>query len=150
MKKIILSLLGLAFGITLIAQNAGDIALAKSAMTIERKAVFSQNMGLNDNEAKLFWPIYEEYESAKALTFETSLKNLMAIADNFDAMTDEKATEIINDVLKNQQKDLKLLTQYQKKIAKILGPKKAFRFIQIEEQINAIRRVQVLEIPLVD
>ena len=71
--------------------------------------------------------------------------------DLFVLETDfKKATEIINDVLKNQQKDLKLLTQYQKKIAKILGPKKAFRFIQIEEQINAIRRVQVLEIPLVD
>ncbi len=150
MRKLVLSLLGLVFGITLMAQNAGDIALAKSVMTIERKAVFSQNMGLTDDESKLFWPIFEEYEAKKALTFEQSLKNLIDIADNFEAMTDEKAIEIVNDVLKNQQKDLKLLTQYQKKIAKALGGKKAFRFILIEEQINAIRQVQVLEIPFVD
>lgn len=150
MRKIVLSLLGLAFGVTLMAQTAGDIALAKSAMTIERKAVFSQNMGLSEDDAKIFWPIYEEYEAKKALTFEQSLKNLMDIAENFEAMTDEKAAEIIAEVLKNQQKDLKLLNQYQKKISKALGAKKAFRFVQIEEQITAIRQVQVLEIPLVD
>lgn len=150
MKKIILSLFVLGFSVVLFAQNAGDIALAKSSMTIERKAVFSQNMGLTDAESKIFWPIYEEYELKKAKTFEQSLTNMMDIADNFESMSDEKATEIVNNVLKNQQSDLKLLNQYQKKMAKALGPKKAFRFLQIEEQINAIRNVQVLEIPLLD
>jgi hypothetical protein len=154
MRKILLSLLSLVFGFSLMAQtesiSAGDIAIAKSSMTIERKAIFSQNMKLTDDESKLFWPIFEEYEAKKALTFEQSLKNLMEISDNFDAMTDDKATDIIKDVLSNQQKDLKLLDQYQKKIAKVLGAKKAFRFVQIEFQINAIKQVQVLEIPLVD
>jgi len=150
MKKNILSALALLFSVTIMAQSAGDIALAKSGMTIERKAVFSQNMGLSDDEAKLFWPIYEEYEAKKSATFEKSLTNMMDIADNFETMTDEKAAEIISNVMKNQQTDLKLLNQYQKKIKKVLGPKKAFRFVQIEEQINAIRQVQVLEIPLLD
>ena len=38
----------------------------------------------------------------------------------------------------------------QEKMAKALGGKKAFRFLLIEEQINAIRKVQVLEIPYVE
>ncbi len=150
MKKTILGAVALLFSITIMAQSAGDIALAKSGMTIERKAVFSQNMNLTDDESKLFWPIYEEYEVKKSSTFEASLKNMMDIAENFETMTDEKATEIINNVMKKQQTDLKLLNQYQKKIAKVLGAKKAFRFVQIEEQITAIQRVQVLEIPLLD
>jgi len=154
MKKLLLSLLGIAFGVSLMAQSetisAGDIALAKSSMTIERKAIFSQNMQLTETESNLFWPVFEEYETEKAQTFEQSLKNLVAISDNFEKMTDDKATEIINNVLKNQQRDLKLLMKYQKKISKLLGAKKAFRFVQIEEQISAIKKVQVLEIPLVD
>ncbi len=151
MKKILLSLSLLLFSTLMFAQvNAGDIALAKSVMTIERKTVFSENMNLTDADAKLFWPIYEEYELKKAKTFETSLKNLVTIAENFEKMSNEKATEIVANVMKNQQADLKLLNQYQKKISKALNPKKAFRFVQIEEQISAIRRVQVLEIPLLD
>lgn len=151
MKKITLSLLALVFGLNLFAQmNAGEIALVKSSMTIERKAVFSQNMALSDDESKLFWPIYEEYETKKAKTFENSLVNMMDIAENFESMTDEKATEIINNVMKTQSADLKLLNTYQKKMSKALGPKKAFRFVQIEEQINAIRSIDVLEIPLLD
>ena len=150
MKRNILSVLVLLFSVTIMAQSAGDIALAKSGMTIERKAVFSQNMNLSDDEAKLFWPIYEEYESKKSVTFEKSLTNMMDIADNFETMTDEKAKEIISNVMKIQQADLKMLNQYQKKISKALGSKKAFRFVQIELQIEAIKRVQVLEIPLLD
>ena len=150
MKRNILSAIVLLFSVTIMAQTAGDIALAKSGMTIERKAVFSQNMNLTDDDSKLFWPIYEEYEVKKSVTFETSLKNMMEIANNFEAMTDEKATEIINSVMKKQLTDLKLLNKYQKKISKALGPKKAFRFVQIEEQITAIQRIQVLEIPLLD
>jgi len=150
MKKIIIGFFAICFSSVLFAQNAGDIALAKSAMTIERKAVFSQNMGLTDDESKLFWPIYEEYELKKAGTFETSIKNLMDVADNFETMTDEKAKEIIATAMKNQMKDKKLMDQYQKKIAKVLGQKKAFRFVQIEMQIDAIRSMQLLEIPLLD
>lgn len=150
MKKILLSLVAIGFGITLMAQNAGDIALAKSTMTIERKAVFSQNMGLSDAESKIFWPIFEEYETKKAKNFETSLINMTNIAENFESMTDEKATEIVNSVMKNQAAELKILDQYRKKMSKALGPKKAFRFVQIEEQINAIRSVQVLDIPLLE
>ncbi len=151
MKKLLFSVIGLLFGTMLFAQvNAGDIALAKSAMTIERKAVFSENMNLTDAEAKVFWPIYEEYEAKKSKTFENSLKNMVKIAENFEKMSDEKATEIVTNVMKNQQAELKLLNQYQKKISKALNPKKAFRFVQIEEQISAIRKVQVLEIPLLD
>jgi len=150
MKKIITTVFGLFLTVTMFAQTAGDIALAKSGMTIERKAVFSQNMGLTDSEAKLFWPIFEEYEAKKSETFEKSLKNLTTIADNIDSMTDEKAKEIIANVMKNQQTNLKLLNAYQKKVAKVLGEKKAFRFVLIEEQIDAIMKVQVLEIPYAD
>ena len=147
MKKIITTVFGLFLVITMFAQTPGDIALAKSGMTIERKAIFSQNMGLTDDEAKLFWPIFEEYEAKKSKTFEQSLKNLTNIADNLETMTDEKAKEIIAGVMKNQQANLKLLNIYQKKVAKALGAKKAFRFVLIEEQIDAIMKVQVLEIP---
>ena len=147
MKKIITTVFGLFLTVTMFAQTAGDIALAKSGMTIERKAIFSQNMNLSDDEAKLFWPIFEEYEAKKSKTFEQSLKNLTNTADNLEGMTDEKAKEIITGVMKNQQANLKLLNAYQKKVAKALGAKKAFRFVLIEEQIDAIMKVQVLEIP---
>ena len=150
MRKLVFSLLGLAFGVTLMAQTAGDIALAKSAMTIERKAVFMQNMSLTDSTSEIFWPIFEAYETEKALTFEKSLKNIIEISKNLEDMKDDKATEIIDNALANQKKDLVLLTKYYKKINKALGGKAAFRFVLIEEQINAIRKVQVLEIPLVD
>jgi len=150
MKKIVVSFFALCFSSVLFAQNAGDIALAKSAMTIERKAVFSQNMGLTDEESKIFWPIYEAYETEKSNTFEVSIKNLMAVAENFETMSDDKAKEIIATAMQNQMKDKKLMDKYQKKIAKVLGQKKAFRFVQIEMQIDAIRSMQLLEIPLLD
>jgi hypothetical protein len=150
MKKIYLSLMAIAFGVTLMAQNTGDIALAKSAMTIERKAVFQQNMALNDSTSQIFWPIFEKYEAEKALTFEKSLTNVIEISKHLENLTDDKAKDIINNILANQKKDLSLLTKYYKKINKALGGKTAFRFVLIEEQINAIRQVQVLEIPLVD
>lgn len=149
--KTIYILLLLCFSGALLAQSTySDLNMAAEEMDLKRTQIFMKGMMLQPDEFDIFLNIFNEYEEQKLETFENSIKNIAAVYNNFDNMTNEEAEVILERIMKNQKSDLKLLDTYQKKIAKELSPLSAFRFVQIELQIKAVRDLQVLEIPIVD
>jgi len=72
-------------------------------------------------------------------------------AENASAMTNEKATELGESALDLEAERTALKRKYFEKIAKAMSPMVAVRFIQVENQLEALIDLQIsAQVPLVE
>ena len=115
----------------------------------DRRAVYATNLGLTDSESRAFWPIYDEYEAKVKKLNDRFLDLVNRYVADYDKLTDKEAAEMLKEkmAIENDRMDLK--QAYTKKVAKVLPPKKALRYAQIETRIdNMLRRDVYGLIPL--
>lgn len=150
MKKVTLTLLVSFFAITLYAQNS-YMEIVRSTIKTEKKALIAEVMELSDTENIPFWEVYNEYD-AKLYKLNTDYFSIVTdFADNFENMSDEQATDLLNRATKYSIDVAKLEKTYMKKIAKVLSPKKTVRFYQAMNKIQAMIDAQMAaEIPLLE
>ena len=64
MKKLIISIaLTFMLGVGFAQMSSSEQALIKSVFNTEKKMLVQEQMNLTEEHAKLFWPIYEKYET---------------------------------------------------------------------------------------
>lgn len=152
MKKLNLLLIALVLGITVNAQDFNDyLEVSREVLKTEKKALIADLMKFTSEESQAFWPIYNEYEDKK-YTVNTRYFNLIQkFADNFETMSAEVATEVINESLSLDLELLKLKKTYAKKFMKILTPQRTLTYLQAENKIKAMIDAELaLQIPLLD
>jgi len=134
------------------AQSENDyIEMERTVLQTERKAVVADAMMFTDEEAKVFWPLYNEYHEKAYQIKTTSVEIIIDYAENFESLSDEKADELMTRSFKTKTDMLKLEKTYFKKFKKILSPSKAVRYFQVENKIEAMIAAQLaMEIPLVE
>jgi len=150
MKKLIIGIVFVLITTGLFAQNTNDyMEVTRDVIKTEKKAAIAEAMQLTDQESSVFWPLYNEYNN-KMYTVNTKLYNTIKdYADNFDKMTDEKATSLWTEVMKIDTELLKLKKSYFKKFVKIMPSTKAVRYFQAENKIKSLVDARLaLEIPL--
>jgi hypothetical protein len=121
------------------AQSATDeLELVRVIIQAERKAVVATNMSLSDSESEAFWPVYNEFETAVRSVNDKRVKILTELARNFETLTDEQATDLLEEHFKFQQERVKVRKSYMKKFKKVLSGKQLARFYQIDGKIDTI------------
>ena len=150
MKKVYLTLLICLFAVASYAQNS-YLEIVRSTIKTERKALIAEVMQLSDTENIPFWEVYNEYDE-KHYKLNTEYFNVvMDFADNFDNMTAEKATQILNIANKHDIDEAKLAKTYTKKMMKVISPQKTLRFFQAMNKIQVMIDAQLAaEIPLLE
>lgn len=152
MKKSIITLLILVFGITVYAQNLDDyMEVQRGVLKTEKKAIIAEAMSFTEQESSVFWPLYNEYNE-KMYTLNTKTYNLIKdYAANFETLTDEKAVTLMKSAMLIDKELSSLEKTYFKKFQKIIPGKKAARYFQLENKIKALVDAEMaLEIPLMD
>jgi hypothetical protein len=151
MKKIILFAICLVFAVASQAQsNTDEIALVQSAFGMTKQQMVKDFMKLSETESAKFWAIYDEYEAARKEMGKKRITNISAYAENYDKLTNEKTTELINTSFAIQSDFLKLQQKTFKKLSKELSPLRAGQFTMLEAYIeNSIRGEILDEIPLI-
>lgn len=151
MKNLLVSLsLILIAGLSL-AQNTNDeIQLLRDMAATERRALVADNLMMNEEESKIFWPMYDEYRAEMKKIGTRKIETIENFAMNYENMTDEKAIEIMNEYFNIETSYAKLRSTYKDKMLKSLDPQLVFRFFQIENKIDALISLEVAnEIPLI-
>jgi hypothetical protein len=121
------------------AQSATDeLELVRVIIQAERKAVVATNMSLSDAESEAFWPVYNEFETAVRSVNDKRVKILTELARNFETLTDEQATDLLEQSFKFKQERVKVRKSYMKKFGKVLSGKQLARFYQIDGKIDTI------------
>jgi Spy/CpxP family protein refolding chaperone len=134
------------------AQDAGlasdEQILLKQVMT-NRKAIYANNLKLTEAESAKFWPIYDEYEAKVKKVNDRLLANLNRFVENYDTLSESDAAAVLKEKMAIEKERDALKQQYTSKVAKVLPPKKALRYAQIETRVdNMVRRDVYSLIPL--
>lgn len=150
MKKVTLTFIASLIAITIYAQNS-YMEIVRSTIKTEKKALIAEVMELSDAENIPFWEVYNEYDEKLYKLNTEYFAVITDFADNFDNMTNEKATELMNKATKHAVDQAKLEKTYIKKMAKVISPTKTLRFYQAMNKIQAMIDAQMAaEVPLLD
>jgi hypothetical protein len=127
------------------------IELARVDLKKQRVKVVGDAMEFSGDEAAAFWPIYKEYEAEFTRQGDARLALIKDYAEHASAMTDEKAAELGKSALDLEAERTALKRKYFEKIAKAMSPMVAVRFIQVENQLEALIDLQIAaQVPLVE
>jgi hypothetical protein len=132
-------LAGLVGGLA-VAQDkpADDMEALREKLRADKKAVVAAVLELSEGEAKVFWPVYNGYQSDMTAHYDRVLKLIDTYAKTYDTMNDETATSLLKQYLALERDHVALLTAYLPRFGKVLPPRKVARLYQIETKARAI------------
>jgi len=129
---------------------ADNMQLVREKIQTDKKLFIAENMNLTESEAKVFWPIYENYQKDLTKLVDKTVKLVENYAANYQTMTEEAAKELINGYLAIEGERVTLMKSFLPKFRKVLPEKKVARYYQLENKINAVVKYGLAsQIPLV-
>src|SRR4030095_15139666 len=120
------------------AAGDADTALLLDAIPANRKALVAVNLNLTDEEAKRFWPAYDQYQQQMNAVEDRLVKVIEDYTANFKNLTDEKAMQIVKDYLAVEADRVKVRQDNLPAFSAALPGRKVARFYQIEDKIDAV------------
>ena len=134
------------------AQLRNYVEWLRADLKTGKVEIFSKVMELSDAEAKIFWPIYQEYETELFALGDRRIELIKTFAGVYNTQTldDAAAKRLTKDWFKLQDDRIALWKKYQKRIEKKLGAVRAGQFLQIENRIAALLDLMIAsELPLI-
>jgi len=129
---------------------ADDMGILREKARADKRAVVASVLELTENEAKVFWPVYNAYQSDMVTHYDRLLRLIDSYAKAYDAMTDETATKLLTDYLALERDHVALLTSYVPRFRKVLPARKVARLYQIENKMRALVNYELArQIPFV-
>lgn len=145
-----------SFLLTILLLSVPFIALADESMELKKKIIFDQkklvvmeNMDFTAEEAKAFWPVYEQHQEKLFQISQRGAELILAYASVYQTLTDDQAVKIVDEYYDIQDERLAAMKKLMADVGKVLPGKKAFRYMQVEAKLSAIARYELAkEIPL--
>ncbi len=151
MKKFFLLVLGVLFFLPAFSQADTEEELVLSYFKLEKKSLVGQAMNLSDVQAKVFWPIYNDFEQEASKLTQMRIAYLKEYAEKYETITPKEADQIMKKAFEYQKKYLALEMKYYNILKKKMGALVAARFIQVEEYISTGVKMQLLKsIPFIE
>jgi len=128
-----------------------NLDVLREAIRANRKALVAVNLKLSDAEATQFWPLYERYETELKGVNDRLVKIIEDYTSHYRELTDDEAGKLAADYLAVEEDRAKVRRTYFGDFAKVLPGKKAARFYQIENKMDAVIRYDLARtIPVVE
>ena len=148
-KRIFGGLLAVFVLVPALVQADAAADLKKSIMFDQKKLIVMENMEFSDEEGKFFWPVYEDLQEELFQVSQQAAKLIVAYAASYQTLTDAQAAKIVDEYFSIHNKRLAILDKYMQKLSKGLPAKKVFRYLQVENKLEAVTRYELSkEIPL--
>ncbi|WP_323756652.1 hypothetical protein [Roseivirga sp.] len=139
MKKIIFSLFILASCFSASAQNDRSSQDERDKIQQAKIAFLTSRLDLTVDQAKLFWPLFNEYDSKKiTLSKEYGQKKREIYAKSEDSrnMKEEDADKLLDIYLDQKQAELDVEKTYMKKFNEVLNSRQVWRMVSFESDFR--------------
>jgi len=153
MKKFVLTaaclLLGLP-GLASAQDHSQYLELLRQDVDMQKTVMLTETMDLDAAQFDRFWPIVREYDLKRAEIVDRRIATIKKYAGNYETMTPDMADEVIEEFFEVRSDMLELKKDYFGKVSKEFSAVEAARFLQIQNFVDDMMRVQVMsEIPLI-
>ena len=131
---------------------ANNLEAVHEQLKADKKVIIGKYMTLTSAEANAFWPVYEDYQSDLQKINQRLVDLLQSYATDHqsDSLTDEKAQKLLDEWIAIEGDDAKRRASYVPKVLKVLPPKKAARYLQIENEYRTLLKYDLaVAVPLV-
>lgn len=126
------------------------VELLRQDLVTQKTALLTDAMALDAAQSEKFWPIVREYDVERAKVADRRIALIRKYAQNYESMTSDMAKEIAEESLKIDRDMMKLKEEYFGKVSKALSPIEAARFLQVENFVDNLLRLQTqYELPLI-
>lgn len=151
MKTLAIILTTLVFGTSLAQDIKTDwTQLLKKNVQKESKKLIEQNLELTKDQAKLFWPLYDEYDAAILDVTNERLKNISDYMHNYKNLDNTKAENLLRTALELDRKRIAIQNEYYNKLIVLLPATIVGKFFQLDQYIELLIQLQRSEnIPLI-
>lgn len=107
-----------------------------------RRKLIAENLPLTPDEAKKFWPLYEEYSQKRMELLKTRISYYTDLTQ-VEVVDEAAARQFVDHVLDFDQKTVDLWKLYLPKFVDILDDRKAARYLQIERRIHLFTDAEI-------
>jgi len=131
---------------------ANNMEIVHEKLKADKKLIVTKYMALTASEAKKFWPVYEEYQQDLHKVDQRLRDLLQSYAADYrnNSLTDEKAQKLLDEWIAIENDDAKRRASYVPKLMQALPPKKAARYLQIENEYRIVIKYDLAStVPLV-
>ena len=125
--------------------GAQAVDAVRQAARTDRRALVEKNMQLTEAEAKRFWPVYETYQRDMEKVIQRQNRAVLDYVNSESNMTDANAKRLAREVLEADAEELRLRERQFKRVLAVLPPRKAVRYLQIENKIRTLNRFDMSE-----
>ena len=145
MKRLTIILVLFLFGFGFAQSESfetGYIDILKKDIQTEAKKLVGENLEMTGEQAKVFWPLYDEY-AAELLELSNERLNVISsyMLDYYD-LSDEKAETLVKQALDIEQKRLDLKRKYLAKMNEVLPAKLVGKYFQIDGYLQTLLTIQ--------
>ena len=102
----------------------------------QRIAFITQELALTPDEAKVFWPVYNEYDAKRIELRKTFRDNNNLSKIDIDKLSDKDATQILDNQIIEAQKLLDLRKEYHSKFKTVLPAVKVLKLYNTERDFQ--------------
>ena len=137
------------------AGDVTDMKALRDAVRADKKAFVASTLKLTDAEAKRFWPIYDNYQRV----VDSANQRRVVVVENLISLdkplSDLYARTLANELIAADEAEIKARRTLHNRLmrgvpTRILPPKKAARYLQLEAKIRAVLAYDIAAtIPLI-
>ena len=117
--------------------------LLRSDVRLQKVAILTEVMGFTEAEDAVFWPLYREYDKELSALGDERAALIADYARHYDALTDEVADRLALKALDLEARRQAVKAKYYDRVKKVLPPKTALRFLQVEHQLQLLIDLQI-------
>lgn len=130
--------------------TAAAIELLRSDVRGAKAEIVGQALTLSDADAKIFWPLYRQYEVEASKLGDERVALIREFASNYETMTDAQAVNLSQRSMDLEARRLKLRRDQFAIFQKKLPGRTVARFFQLDAYLSKVIDVKVArEFPLV-
>jgi len=126
------------------------VEMLKKDIQAESKQIVADNLTLTEEQAKIFWPLYDEYDAAYDGLVDERVKVIEEYMMNYYGMDEETGKDLITKSMNLKQKAIDIQKEYIYKMMEVLPASVVGKFFQIDNRIAAIIDIaRMANLPLI-
>lgn len=133
------------------AQTVADsLQLSREKIETQRRFIVGGALPLTEEEARAFWPLFEEYQKERAKVDARADRLVVDYAAAYATLSDSRARAMLDELVAIEEERLRQRRSWIARMGKALPPRKLARYFQLEGKLEAVVRADLAQqIPLV-